>query len=133
MRAPSVEQGCGEYSPWRYVRQAYVPQSYKKYLRMELRPTKQPRRRVAGPLHTEGLSQAAPPLGRQPQRASVAHPRQPAALEAAAAELGADVARDVTAPLAPVEAGPAIDAAARALRRQRGAAAGEQAGGRGGE
>src|SRR5262245_48056312 len=84
-----------------------------------LRAAKCPRPRVIDQLHTERFGQPNPPLRREPQRAGVARAREPAALEAAAADLGADEARDVIAPLAPVEAGPAIDAAAVGLRGER--------------
>src|SRR5689334_15148447 len=100
------------------------PKSEIGHLRVRaLRPAQQPRSRVVRPLHAEGLAEPSPPLAREPQRAGVAHPCQPDPLEAAAADLGADVAGDVIAPLAPVEAGPAIDAALIGLRRERGAEA----------
>lgn len=47
-------------------------------------------------------------------------------LEAATADLGTDEARDVIAPLAPVEAGPAINPATAGLGRQRRAKARQQ-------
>src|SRR5437764_11435897 len=74
---------------------------------------------IRNKLNTESLSQAAPPHRSQPQRAGVAHASEPSALEAATANLGADEARDVIAPLAPVETRPAIDTAIIRFRRGR--------------
>src|SRR4030081_2886038 len=86
-------------------------------------PTKDSRPRILAKLNTECLDQSAAAGRGELQRAGVAHAREPAAFEAAAADLGAGVARDVIAPFAPVEARPAIDAALRSLRREHGAEA----------
>ena len=53
------------------------------------------------------------------QRTRTALPHQPAALEADATDFGADMAGNVVAPLAPVEAGPAENPAAGSWRRER--------------
>src|SRR6516165_10964354 len=91
-----------------------------------LRATKNLRLAVLDQSNTEHLGQSAPPFGSEPHRTRVAHTRKPAALEAATADLRTDEARDVIAPLAPVEARPAINPATADLGRQRRAKAGQQ-------
>src|SRR5687767_4122111 len=86
-----------------------------------LRAAKNRPRRIFPESHAKRLGQTTAALGRELQRAGVAHAREPAAFEAAAADLGADMACDVIAPFAPVEARPAIDAAVLGVRREHGA------------
>src|SRR5262249_52482565 len=85
-----------------------------------LRATKNPAALISNQLNTKSLGQAAPSGGRELQRAGVTHADEPSAFEAAATNLGADMARDVIAPLAPVETRPAIDSAVLRLRHERG-------------
>src|SRR5262245_9382544 len=63
----------------------------------------------------EGIAQPGASALGQPQRPAVAQPCDPAEFEAAAANLGADMAGDVVAALAPVETGSAVDAPRRRL------------------
>src|SRR5271170_576703 len=71
----------------------------------------------------ERVEQARPARRHQPQRAAVALVSEPAALQATPADFRADMTGDVIAPLAPIEAGPAIDAPAARLLVQIGAEA----------
>src|SRR5262249_19501818 len=97
-------------------------------LQAVLRAAKNPPALIGNQLNTESLGQAAASFGRQPQRAGIAHAGEPSALEAAAANLGADETREMVAPLAPIEARPAIDAAALRFRQGRGTEALKQPG-----
>jgi len=100
-----------------------------------LRATQNPLALIGNRLNAESLGQAAASFWRQPQRAGVAHAGEPSTLEAAAANLGADEARKMIAPLAPVETRPAKNAAILRFRgghdtealKQPGAAVGQLA------
>src|SRR5215469_11770474 len=93
-----------------------------------LRATKNSAALIGNQLNTESLGQASAPGGRELQRAGVTHAGEPSAFEAAAANLGADVTRDVIAPLAPVETRPAIDPAVLRFRHERGTEARKEPG-----
>ena len=71
-------------------------------------------------MHTEDLAEPASAGRDDSQRTRTALPRQPATLDADATDLGADVAGNVVAPLAPVEAGSTENPAAGSRRCERG-------------
>src|SRR5205807_5096754 len=77
--------------------------------------------------HAKNCAQAVPAGGGEADSARPSLMHEPAAFKTAAAYLGADMAGDVIAPLAPVQAGSAKDAAAAGRRHKRAAEAGEEA------
>src|SRR4051812_46198966 len=88
-----------------------------------------PRWRVLADVRAEHVGEPTAARRRKPDCSAVAHAGDPAEIEAASADLGADVSRKMVASLTPVEAGTAVDPAPfwrriRAELRQQSRAAG---------